>query len=87
MVSNRESDFYTVIDVTANDRPGLLFDLTRVVAEHGLNIHLSKASTVLDQVADTFYVRDRHGEKLNDPSALDELRADLMSVVREHDEV
>ncbi len=87
VVSNRESDFYTVIDVTANDRPGLLFDLTRVVAKHGLDIHLSKASTVLDQVADTFYVRDPDGEKVNDAQALDELRADLMAVVREQDAV
>ncbi len=82
VISNRESDFYTVIDVTANDRPGLLYDLTRVLSEKGLGIHVSKASTVLDQVADTFYVRSRDGHKLSDGDRLDELRSALSEVAR-----
>ena len=57
------SDFYTVVDVTADDRHGLLYDLTRTLAAHGVGIFISKAATVLDRAADTFYVRGAKGER------------------------
>ncbi|MGH7336480.1 MAG: HD domain-containing protein, partial [Myxococcota bacterium] len=41
-ISNEESDFYTIVDVLANDRLGLLHDLTRVIAEHGYEVYISK---------------------------------------------
>jgi [protein-PII] uridylyltransferase len=76
-VSNEESDFYTVIDVTADDRLGLLHDLVRVIADHQLEIYVSKATTILDQAADTFYVKDAKRRKLTDPAVLERLRKDL----------
>jgi len=85
-VSNAESDFYTIVDVTADDRLGLLYDLTSTIAEHGCAIYISKAATVLDQVADAFYVKDRDGRKLPDAPALDALREDLVRAVRRGEE-
>jgi [protein-PII] uridylyltransferase len=82
-ISNQVSDFYTVVDLSANDRMGLLYDLTRIIASHGLEIFLSKATTVLDQVADTFYLKGPDGKKLLDPQAIEALRRDLNDVVRE----
>ena len=80
--NNIESDFYTIVDVAANDRLGLLHDLTRVIAEHGCEIYISKASTILDQVTDTFYLKDRSGSKLPDTDALERLRLDLLEVAK-----
>jgi [protein-PII] uridylyltransferase len=77
-VSNEESDFYTIVDITANDRLGLLHDLTRTIADHGCEIYISKAATVLDQVTDTFYLKDGQGKKLSDPAAIERLRAALL---------
>jgi [protein-PII] uridylyltransferase len=82
-VSNQVSDFFTVVDLSANDRLGLLYDLTRTIAAHGLEIFLSKATTVLDQVADTFYVKGPDGKKLTDPQAIEALRRDLLEAVGE----
>jgi [protein-PII] uridylyltransferase len=65
MVSNQESDFYTVVDVTTDDRIGLLYDLTRTFDELEVEIFVSKAATIRDQVADTFYVRGTDGAKLS----------------------
>jgi [protein-PII] uridylyltransferase len=79
-ISNEVSDFYTVVDLSANDRLGLLYDLTRTLAAHGLEIFLSKATTVLDQVADTFYVKAPNGKKLMNPQAIEALRRDLLEV-------
>jgi [protein-PII] uridylyltransferase len=81
-VSNEESDFYTIVDVAANDRLGLLHDLTRVIAEHDLEIYISKASSVLDQIADTFYLKDREGKKIHDEERLAALREDLLAAAR-----
>jgi [protein-PII] uridylyltransferase len=85
-ISNLESDFYTIVDVTANDRIGLLYELTRVIADHGLEIYISKAGTILDQVADTFYLKDAAGKKLRDPAAIEALKRDLFEVVQQSDE-
>jgi [protein-PII] uridylyltransferase len=79
VASNDESDFYTILDVTANDRLGLLHDLTRTIADHGCEIYISKAATVLDQVTDTFYLKDAHGKKLSDPDEIERLRVALLA--------
>ena len=77
-VTNDESDFYTIVDVTANDRMGLLHELTRTIADHGCEIYISKAATVLDQVTDTFYLKDGRGKKLSDAGQIEALRIDLL---------
>lgn len=68
-IRNDVSDSYTVVDITADDRLGLLYDLTRTMAEHDLEIYISKATTVLDQAGDTFYVKTRAGLRLTDLEA------------------
>jgi [protein-PII] uridylyltransferase len=78
VVRNDVSDFYTVVDVTADDRQGLLYDLTSALSEHGLEIYVSKATTVLDQVADTFYVKDGSQKRLTDTEAVERLREALV---------
>ncbi|UCE85862.1 MAG: [protein-PII] uridylyltransferase [Deltaproteobacteria bacterium] len=82
-ITSDESDFYTIVDVAANDRLGLLYDLTRVIAANDFEIYISKASTVLDQVADTFYLKDFEGRKVTDAERLERLRKELLAVARE----
>jgi len=86
LISNTESDFYTVVDVIADDRLGLLHDITRCLGEHGLEIYVSKAATIKDQVTDSFYLRDREGRKLREEEAVDRLRRDLLQAARGQDE-
>ncbi len=81
-ITNDESDFYTLVDVAANDRLGLLHDLTRVIAEHGYEIYISKAGKVLDQVTDTFYLKDGDGRKIQGEAAIEALRRDLLAALR-----
>jgi len=63
-VDNRASDFFTLIEVFADDRIGLLYDITRTLFELGLDIRIAKIATKGDQVADVFYVRDMEGQKV-----------------------
>jgi [protein-PII] uridylyltransferase len=65
-VDNTASDFFTVIEVGAPDRLGLLFDVTRTLAELGLDVHLAKVATYGQRVIDAFYVRDAVGSKILD---------------------
>ncbi|HKJ29528.1 MAG TPA: [protein-PII] uridylyltransferase, partial [Desulfuromonadales bacterium] len=44
---------HTVIDIFAHDKVGLLYRITRTLADLGLYIHVAKISTKVDQVADT----------------------------------
>ena len=81
-VTNDESDFYTIVDVAADDRLGLLHDLARTLTEHGCEIYISKAAKIGDQVTDTFYVKDRESRKLQSAAAREALRRDLFAVVQ-----
>ncbi len=81
-VTNDESDFYTIVDVAADDRLGLLHDLARTLTEHGCEIYISKAAKIGDQVTDTFYVKDRESRKLQSAAAREALHRDLFAVVQ-----
>jgi [protein-PII] uridylyltransferase len=78
MISNTESDFYTLVDVVADDRSGLLYDVTRCIGLLDFEIYISKAATIKDQVTDTFYLKDRDGNKIRDTDALEQLRRALL---------
>lgn len=75
---NRVSDEYTVIDIFANDKVGLLYDITHTLKELGLYIAVSKISTKVDQAADVFYVRDIFGQKITDPEKIEQIRRALL---------
>jgi [protein-PII] uridylyltransferase len=76
-ITNDESDFYTIADIRANDRIGLLHALTDAVAHEGHQIFISKASTALDQVQDTFYLKSADGKKILDAAEIETLRISL----------
>ena len=82
LISNTESEFYTLVDVIADDRLGLLYDATRTIGEHGFEIYISKAATIKDQVTDTFYLKDANAKKIKDHKRLDRLRDALLEAVQ-----
>jgi [protein-PII] uridylyltransferase len=43
-----------LLSVSASDRSGLLYAIARVMAAHGINVHLAKISTLGERVEDTF---------------------------------
>lgn len=75
---NEVSDKYTVIDIYARDKVGLLYEMTRTLKELGLYIAVSKIATKVDQAADVFYVYDIFGQKIVDPVRIDEIRTTML---------
>ena len=75
---NEVSDRYTVIDIFANDKVGLLYNIARTLSELGLYIAVSKISTKVDQAADVFYVSDIFGQKVTDPEKIESIRKTML---------
>ncbi len=69
---------HTVIDIFAHDNVGLLYRITRTLAELGLYIHVAKISTKVDQAADTFYVKDIFGQTISDAAKREDIRKALL---------
>jgi len=65
-ISNQESERYTIIDVEAEDRVGLLFVLASTLHALELDVGLAKIVTEKGAATDTFYVRSRDGAQVND---------------------
>ncbi len=82
-IDNEISDQYSVIDIYATDRVGLLYDITRTLTDLGLYIGISKISTKVDQVADTFYVQDIFGQKVRDEKKKGEVKKALLACLSE----
>jgi [protein-PII] uridylyltransferase len=79
-IDNGVSRDFTVVEIITEDRPGVLYAITRTLAESGLDIHRSKIATEANRVIDVFYVRDKAtGEKILESERLDGLRAALLA--------
>src|SRR5919109_4240402 len=84
-VDNEASDFATVVDVSAPDRIGLLFDLARTFHELALDVHLAKVATYGSRVVDAFYVRELSGGKVEAPRRRREIEAAVVVRLAESD--
>jgi [protein-PII] uridylyltransferase len=80
VIDNMASEQYTIIEVFANDRPGLLYDITRTLADFELNIHRARISSDGDQVVDVFYTMDSFATKINSPSFQEEISKALLHI-------
>ncbi|HEX7446946.1 MAG TPA: [protein-PII] uridylyltransferase [Pirellulales bacterium] len=80
-IDNHTSERFTVFDIFAADRLGLLYTIARALFESELSVSVAKIGTYLDQVVDVFYVTDRQGQKLEDRQRLDAIRQRLLAEI------
>jgi [protein-PII] uridylyltransferase len=69
----------SVVEVRAHDVLGLLYRLTRVLADHGLDVQSARIHTLGAEVVDTFYVLDSEGAPITDQAKRRELNAALVA--------
>lgn len=81
-IDNEVSDEFTVIDVNAQDRIGLLYDITRTLTDLGLDIHLARITTRGNEAADVFYVKDTSGNKVVEEERVEAIREGLIEVLK-----
>ena len=65
------------------DRPGLLYDLTRTLANANVYISSAVIATYGEQVVDSFYVKDMFGLKFHSPAKQAALEKKLRLAITE----
>ena len=78
---NEGSDIYTIIEVDTRDRPGLLYDLTRTLANANIYIANAVIATYGEQAVDSFYVKDMFGLKYYSEAKQRSLEAKLRKAI------
>jgi len=87
---NSASNHFTVIEVTARDRPALLNRLAHALYKANLIVQSAHITAYGESAADTFYVTDLTGGKVTAPDRLAEIEAELLAAAsdkrqREHE--
>jgi [protein-PII] uridylyltransferase len=80
---NVVSERYTVIDIRAQDRLGLLYVISSTLSDMDLDVTLAKIATEVDQAVDVFYVTEKQGSKVAEGSRMEQIRETLMRAIAE----
>jgi [protein-PII] uridylyltransferase len=80
---NVVSDRYTVIDIRAQDRLGLLYIISSTLSAMNVDVALAKITTEVDQAMDVFYVTENDGQKLAEESQMEAIREALVHGIAE----
>ena len=75
---NDATEDATVLEVAGPDSLGLLYRLTRALADLNVDVRTAKIHTMGNDVVDTFYVITSGGSKVTDPEHQDEIRRALL---------
>ncbi len=81
-LDNIQSDFFTIVEIFAPDKQGLLYFLAKALYKWPVNIERAFISNRADLASDVFYVRTLEGEKLSDEE-LPDLKAYLEGLLKE----
>ena len=80
---NKASNRFTVVEINARDRPALLNQLARALFESRLIVYSAHIATYGERAADTFYVTDVLGEKIDQPARLKAVERRLLDAAGE----
>jgi [protein-PII] uridylyltransferase len=81
-IDNEASDFFTIVEVSAGDRIGLLYEMAKEVFSLGLDIRFAKVNADKERMTGVFYVRDSGGQKILDEHQIQEIRRKIISTMR-----
>jgi len=81
-IDNKAHPTYTLVQIEAPDRVGLLYDLVTALEQEGANIVLSRISTQKGAAIDTFYINDSSNRgKITDSHRIAALQRRLRSAI------
>lgn len=69
------------LELCAEDRVGLLSEVTRILRENGLSVSRAGVSTIGEQALNVFYVRDPSGNAV-DPRTIEALRKEIGNSIK-----
>lgn len=74
-INNELSERFTVLQVSAEDSPGFLYELTNALSLVGFDIQRVIAASLGNRAVDTFYILGPHGERITTSAEQARLRA------------
>ncbi|MHB2267182.1 [protein-PII] uridylyltransferase [Aliihoeflea sp. PC F10.4] len=80
-VRNALSNRFSVVEVKCLDRPGLLSEITGAISDLSLDIASAHITTFGEKVIDTFYVTDLTGQKIENPTRLQNIQSRLIATL------
>ncbi len=80
-IENEASDFFTVIEVSAEERTDLLYELAKTLHGLGLDIRFAKVNSDREKMQGVFYVRTGEGQKVTHEDAIRAVREGILQVV------
>jgi [protein-PII] uridylyltransferase len=78
---NDMSKEWSVIELEARDRFGLLYRIARCLSSHHVNIVFARLATRIDLAVDTFYVTGPQGGKITDEAMISGITDDLLITI------
>jgi [protein-PII] uridylyltransferase len=78
---NTSSDRSTILEVETEDRLGLLYAISQVLSELGVDIALAKICTEKGAASDTFYVSELDGSRIQRPERRRAIEAHLRAAI------
>jgi len=80
-IDNEASDFFTIVEVSAGERIGLLYDLANEVYSLDLDIRFAKVNADRERMRGVFYVSDSGGEKILEEEHIQKIKQEIMSAI------
>jgi len=83
IISNRADDYFTVLEINAADRPGLLSLIATILADQSISVINAKITTLGERIEDVFFIVDETGQPLTDESRSVKLQQALCEQIDE----
>ena len=81
-IDNDLSSKFSIIELTAGDKPGMLYSILRTIKNLGLRIRFVKISTKRESVEDVFYVTKESKGKIYNINEIENIRKNIMDVIK-----
>ena len=76
-IDNDSSVTYSILIVKTNDRPKLLYDISKILIKNKIVISMAKISTNGDFVEDSFHLRSQYGLKIENKKLIDKIMNEI----------
>jgi [protein-PII] uridylyltransferase len=81
-IDNEDSDFFTIIEISAGGRMGLLYDLAKEIFSLGLDIRFAKVNSDRERMTGVFYVKDASGQKVYEEEVMEKTKERILSLMK-----
>jgi [protein-PII] uridylyltransferase len=83
-LTNEFSNYSTVIEIEARDKPGLLYEITNTLRATNINIKSAHIATFGERANDVFYVTNLFDEKIDSEEKINRIKNLLISNLEEN---